>query len=167
MNDRRRTRRRRMPFTRSAVLQSGGRSHIVTLTDLSADGAFLATRMPVDLEQPLTLRVVVPRARQEMALACDVVRHTRTFDSSSGQPAGIAVRFKELGADERRRVAEFSAEGFLPKPDHVPADHYEYRILKSRELAEDELNRLGLDGWELSAALPAADGVQLVLLRRL
>ena len=51
-DDRRRVRRRTLPFLRSAVLELPEQSHIVVLADLSVEGAFLTTRVPVDLPSP-------------------------------------------------------------------------------------------------------------------
>jgi len=66
-----------------------------------------------------------------------------------------------------RRVEEFALEGFLPAPDLTPADHFEYRIVERDRLDEEDLNRLGFDGWELAAGIPMAQGHRLVFLRRL
>jgi len=40
-------------------------------------------------------------------------------------------------------------------------------MLERSDIGLDELNRLGLDGWLLTAALPAKDGVRLIFARRL
>lgn len=167
VSERRRTRRRRMPFVRSAILEAGERSHLVIVTDLSPEGAFLATRVPVDSAQAATLRLVVPRDGRVVAFPCQVVRQSDAFDPASGLPAGMAVKFKGLDAAAVRRIEEFAMEGFLPSVDPTPQDHFEYRVLERFTLDAAELNSLGLDGWQLSAALPSTKGVQLVLMRRL
>jgi hypothetical protein len=46
-------------------------------------------------------------------------------------------------------------------------EHFEYRLLDRRTLDVQELNRLGLDGWQVVSAFPAGEGLRLVLLRRL
>lgn len=167
MNERRRTRRRRMPFVRSAILEAGERSHLVIVTDLSPEGAFLATRVPVDSKQAATLRLVVPRDGRVVAFPCQVVRQSDAFDPRTGLPAGMAVKFKGLDAAAARRIEEFAMEGFLPSVEPTPQDHFEYRVLERFTLDVAELNSLGLDGWQLAAALPSTKGVQLVLMRRL
>lgn len=167
MNERRRSRRRRMPFVRSGILEVGARSHIVAVTDLSAEGAFLSTRVEPEPRQAVVLRLVVPRDGRVVALPCRVVRHNPRFDAASGLPAGLAVRFKGLDADTARRIGEFAAEGFLPAPHPPPQEHFEYRVLDRPAVEAGELERLGLDGWQLAAALPSRNGVQLVLMRRL
>lgn len=167
MNERRRTRRRSLPFVRSAILEIGERSHIVAVTDLSPEGAFLATRVAVDAGQPLTLHVVVPRDGRVVALPCLLVRQSAGFDPASGRLAGVAVRFKGINAAAIHRIEEFAMEGFLPSPEPTPQEHLEYRLLDVPALDAAELNRLGLDGWQLVSALPSPKGVQLVLMRRL
>ena len=167
MTDRRKARRRRMPYVRGGVLEVGGRSHVVAVADLSPEGAFLQTKVDVKAGQAVKLRMVLPRDGHEVTLPCVVVRRSERFDPASGQPAGLAVRFQGLTAAAVRRVEEFALEGFLPSVEPTPHEHVEYKVLERAEIAEAELNQLGLDGWELTAALPAKAGVRLVLLRRL
>ena len=167
MNERRTTRRRRMPFVRSAILDAGDTSHIVAVTDLSAEGAFVAMRAPVDPKASITLRLVVPRDGRVIGVACQVVRQTDRFDAASGRPAGLALRFKGLDGAAIRRIEEFAMEGFLPSVDPTPQEHLEYRTLERAAVDVAELNRLGLDGWRLAAALAHEKGVQLVLVRKL
>jgi len=167
MTERRKARRRRLPYVRGGVLEVDGRSHVVAVADLSPQGAFLQTRASVKSGQSLRLRVILPRDGREALLPCRLVRRRERYDPASGQPAGIAVRFQRLDAAVRQRVEEFSREGFLPSTQPVPHERVEYRILERKGLDESELNRLGLDGWELTAALPAARGLRLILLRRL
>jgi PilZ domain len=167
VNDRRRGRRRSIPFVRSAVLEAGGRNHIVALTDLGPDGAFLSTRITLDATLPLRLRLVLPRDGREVSIPCKVVWRSERFDGATGRPAGIAVRFLGLDASVVRRVEEFSMEGFLPSSDPIPVEHFEYRIVERPALGVEDLNRMGLDGWELAATLPSNEGVRLVFLRRL
>lgn len=167
MKERRKARRRRLPYIRGGVLEVEGREHVVAVTDLSPEGAFLKTQAPAELGQALCLRMVLPREGREMPLPCVVVRRSEHFDPATGQPAGLAVRFQALDAGVVRRVEEFAREGFLPASEPTPHEHVEYRILERSELSEAELNQLGLDGWELSAALPVLTGVRLILLRRL
>ena len=167
IRERRRARRRRLPFLRSGVLEVDGRSHIVAVTDLSPEGAFVSTRVAVAGAKALRLKMVLPRDGREVVLPCRLVRRSERFDPASGQPAGLALRFQGLEAAVIRRVEEFAIEGFLPSPDPVPPDHLEYRLLERSEVNIEELNRLGLDGWMLTAALPAGKMLRLVLMRRL
>jgi hypothetical protein len=167
VSDRRRARRRRIPFVRSAVLEVDGQGHIVALTDLSPEGAFLSARLLVRPEQKLRLRLVLPRDSREVALACRLVWRSERFEPATGRPAGLAVLFEGLTAPVIRRVEEFALEGFLPSPEPPPAAHYEYRTLDRPELSVEELNQLGLDGWLLASALRSPAGVRLILVREL
>ena len=166
MKDRRRARRRSLPFVRSAVLEVGGRRHVVAVADLSPEGAFLATNATAaEPGTALVLRTILPRDGREVALPCRAVR--RVDSPGAAQKPGIAVRFVGLDASVIRRIEEFSSEGFLPSTEETPSEHFEYRVLERRALDVEELNRLGLDGWQLVSTFPAADGLRLVLLRRL
>jgi len=167
MKDRRRVRRRSIPYVRSAVLEVGSRAHIAAVTDLSPEGAFLTTRVPLGANDKVRLKIVLPRDGREVAIAGQVVWRSERFDAATGRPAGVAVRF--LGADAAtiRRVEEFSAEGFLPGPGPTPSEHFEYRVIEREILDAEELNRLGRDGWMLVTALTSAPGIRLVLMRRL
>ena len=156
-----------MPFVRSAILEVGERSSLVIVSDLSPEGAFLATRVPMDPSDSGVLKLVVPRDGRILSLPCQVMRQTKTFDAQSGLPSGMAVKFRGLDAAAVRRIEEFAMEGFLPSVDPTPQDHYEYRLLERFTIDETELNHLGLDGWQLAAALPSSKGVQLVLMRKL
>ena len=165
--DRRRARRRRLPFVRSAVLELGGRSHIVALLDLSPEGAFLSTRLAVEPEQEMQLKLVLPRDGREVSLPCRLVWRSERFDVAAGRPAGLAVGFSGLEASVVRRIEEFAMEGLLPAPEPAPSSHYEYRVLERTEVDVQELNRLGLDGWRLTTTLQSPGGLRLVLVRRL
>ena len=129
--DRRKTRRRSLPFVRSAVLDVRGRHHIVAVQDLSADGAFLSTRLSLQDGERARLRTVLPRDGREVTIPCQVVWTSEKLDAPSGRPAGVAVRFVGLDPTIQRRLAEFSEEGFTPGPEPTPAEHYEYRLLES------------------------------------
>jgi len=167
VNDRRSTRRRSLPFVRSAVLEGGDRSHVVVVTDLSADGAFLSTRIALDPSDPLRLKVILPRDGREVVIPCRLVWRSERFDPDTGRAAGVAVRFGELEEPARRLLDAYSREGLVPQTDPAPADRFEYRSLERPTLDVEELNRLGLDGWELASAWPDGKLVRLVLLRRI
>lgn len=165
MSERRRSRRRSLPFVRSAVLEVGGRRHVVAVSDLGADGAFLSSGADVAAGEALVLRMILPRDGREVALPCRAVR--RVQKPGPNQKSGIAVRFVALDPPVLRRIEEFAMEGFLPASEPVPADHYEYRLLERREIDLQELNQLGIDGWLLVTALPSGEGLKLVFQRRL
>jgi hypothetical protein len=169
MNERRRSRRRSLPFVRSAVLEVGSESHIVILTDLSTEGAFLTTHIPFDIPagQPLRLRLVLPRDSRKAAIPCALVWQNERFDATTGRPKGMAVRFLELDTDTYRRVDEFALEGFRPSAVPTPAEHYEHRIIERATVDVVDLNRFGKDGWQLVTIVPAAHGFKLILTRRL
>jgi hypothetical protein len=170
--ERRQSRRRSLPFVRSAVLELGETSHIVVLTDLSVEGAFLTTRLPFDLPAPqdgqsLKLRLIIPRDSREVCLPCELVRRSERYDAASGHPSGMAVRFREMDADLQRRVEEFALEGFRPSAAPTPLEHFEHRIVERPSVDMIELNRFGRDGWQLVSVFPSAAGFKLVLLRRI
>jgi hypothetical protein len=167
VNDRRSTRRRSLPFIRSAVLEVGDRSHVVVVTDLSADGAFLSTRIALDPTDRLRLKVILPRDGREVVIPCRLVWRSERFDPDTGRAAGVAVRFEELEEPARRLLDAYSREGPVPQTDPTPADRFEYRVFERPRVDAEELNRLGLDGWELAAAWPDGDLIRLVLLRRI
>ncbi len=163
--ERRKARRRSMPYVRGGVLELDGRQHIVVVSDLGPDGAYLATRLDVEPDKPLRLKMVLPRDGREVVLPCRVVRRNDRA-ANADRPRGIAVRFEGLEAGVLRQVEEFAMDGFLPSTQTTPHAHFEYRILDRPKLDGEELNRLGLDGWVLAAALNSGKGVELVLLRR-
>lgn len=167
MSERRQTRRRTIPFLRGGVLQVAEREHIVTIVDLGPDGAFLATRIDIPPGQPLSLKAVLPRTGRQVALPCEVVWSNANFDPATGRPAGMAVRFLLDDPDIRAQLDVFSEEGPFPVPTSVSMDRYEYRLIEVATIEADELNRLGRDGWALSAVLPQGQLWRLVLVRKL
>ena len=120
--ERRRVRRRSLPFVRSGVLGVNGRDHIVAVLDLSPDSAFLKTKAVVKTHDVMSLRMILPRDGREVSLPC---RFVRKLDGRQGYPTGIAVRFKGLDAGAIRRIEEFAAEG-LVLPDQQKK-HGQYR----------------------------------------
>jgi len=167
VSDRRKGRRRSLPFVRSAVLEMRGRSHIVAVQDLSVDGAFLSTRLAVEPGERVRLRAVLPRDGREVTIPCQVVWTSDKLDAPTGRPAGMAVRFVGLDPVVLRRLAEFAEEGLVPGSDSAAGSHYEYRILEWPDINVDELNQLGLDGWQLVSTLPGPSSLRLILLRKL
>jgi hypothetical protein len=95
------------------------------------------------------------------------VWRSERFDPDTGRAAGVAVRFEELEEPARRLLDAYSREGPVPQTDPAPADRFEYRVFERARVDAEELNRLGLDGWELAAAWPEGDLIRLVLLRRI
>jgi hypothetical protein len=167
MKERRRSRRRSLPFVRNAVLEVDGQTHIVAVQDLGSDGAFLTTPLAVTAAQQLRLRIVLPRSGREAMMPCQLVWRSDHFDAATGRPAGVAVRFVGLDDDGSQRASELAAEGLIPAPSPAAAEHYEYRLIERPEPQLEELNQLGLDGWRLAAAVPSKQGLKLVLLRKL
>jgi hypothetical protein len=171
VNERRRSRRRSLPFVRSAVLEVGQQSHIVILTDLSTEGAFITTRMPFEIaadpKPALRLRMVIPRDSREVLIPCELVWRSEKLDVTTGRPSGMALRFLDLDADMFRRVEEFASEGFRPSAAPSPIEHYEHRIIERATVDIIDLNRFGKDGWQLVTIVPSALGFKLVLVRRI
>ena len=171
-DDRRRVRRRTLPFLRSAVLELPEQSHIVVLANLSVEGAFLTTRVSVDLPSPasgqrMNLRIVAPRHSREVAIPCELVWRSDRFDASSGRPAGIAVRFLEIDPEMHHWIDEFALEGFRPSAAPTPVEHYEHRIIERPTVDVQELNRFGRDGWQLVTIVPSAAGFKMILVRKI
>jgi hypothetical protein len=167
--ERRRYRRRTLPFLRGAVLQVGTETHIVILADLSVEGAFITTRAPFEIPtgQTLHLRIVAPRHSREVSIPCQLVWHNERFEAASGRPAGMAVRFQEVDPELYRWIEEFALEGFRPSAAPTPVEHYEHRIIERATVEVQELNRFGRDGWQLVTMFPTATGFKLVLVRRI
>jgi hypothetical protein len=160
--ERRRVRRRSLPFVRSGVLEVNGRAHIVAVLDLSADSAFVKTRVTVKPQDRIVLRMVLPRDGREVVLPCQNVRRPE----GARPQTGLALRFRGLDASAIRRIEVFAQEGLVPQPRPAAQEHFEYKVA-DHEVDQDELNRLGLDGWRLAAVCPGDSGSRLVLMRRL
>ena len=167
MTERRQTRRRTIPFLRGGVLQVGDRSHIVTVVDLSPDGAYLATRVPVAPGQNPRLKTVLPRSGRQVTLPCEVVWRNDRFDPATGRPAGMAIRFIKTDEKVQQHLETLTVEGLLPVATGGNQERYEYRVVDRAAFEVEDLNRLGLDGWQLATAVPLAEGLRLVLARRL
>jgi len=109
-DERRQHQRRTLPFGRSAVLEAGGRDHIVTVIDLSRGGAYLGTRLEVGREDELWLKLLLPSARSHMRLPCRLVRRIPASPAGERLP-GLAVEFGDLDGDVRQKLHEFVLAG--------------------------------------------------------
>jgi hypothetical protein len=107
--DRRRGRRRRLPFGRGAILESAVSNHVVAVVDLSVGGAYLATRAVVFPGQSLSLKLLLGGGG-EIKLPCEVVRVCPRREGPDSYPPGVAVRFVEVEATVRERLAVFVEE---------------------------------------------------------
>jgi Tfp pilus assembly protein PilZ len=165
LNERRRSQRRRLAFLRSGVLEVDGRSHIVSVTDIAPEGAFLTTRVPVTSGKQLVLKMILPRDSHPVSLPCQVV--WRNEAGGRGSRSGVAVRFEDLDEPVLRRVEEFAAETARTGSSSRQADQFEYRVMDVAGVDVAELNGVGVDGWQLASALPSGRGLRLVLCRRL
>ncbi len=163
MPERRRSSRRKLPFLRSAILEADGSTHLAIVGDLSPEGAFLRTRLRLELGRQVSLRVVLPGEGRAVVLEAEVVWCGERFDPTSGHPAGLALRFKDVAPETRRRLVEF-CDGAGHSP--APRPPIEYRVLLRPGLQEEELAGLGREGWMLAAAIPAPEGLRLVLWRK-
>jgi len=105
--NRRRARRRQMPFGRAAVLTVRGRDHIVGLADVSVTGAYLRTRVSLAIGDEPVLKLLVLPERVELRLPGRVVRVSQPGEESSHHTRGVAVHFLEMDDESRARLAAF------------------------------------------------------------
>lgn len=162
MMERRGSPRRTLPYVRSGVLEVEGRNHIVAVTDLAAEGAFLSARLEIPPGASLRLRLITPNDSREITLDCELVWRNERFDPETGRPAGLAVRFRGMEGQARELLDACANRLFRPET----AERLEYRVLDRETIDPGELALLGQGGWMLTAALPAPGGVKLILLRR-
>lgn len=165
LNERRRSRRRRLAFLRSGVLEVDGRSHIISVTDIGPEGAFLTTRVPVASGKDLVLKMILPLDSHPVSLPCRVV--WRSEAGGRGSRSGVAVRFEDVDEGVLRRVEQFAAEAVRASSDAHQGDRFEYRVMDVPDVDADVLNGAGGEGWQLASALPSGRGLRLVLCRRL
>jgi len=111
VDERRRDQRRVLPFGRTAVLEVGGRSHIVSLVDVSRGGAYLGTRIQVTANGDLWLKLLLPRSTGEVRLACRLVRQITVEKAGDDRPPGVAVQFRDLDAKIADQLEEFVVAG--------------------------------------------------------
>lgn len=167
MDERRRTSRRLLPTQRSAVVEIDGSTHLALLVDLAPDGAFLSTRLQLEPGTQIGLRVVVPGSGRPALIPSEVVWSSARFDPDSARPAGMAVRFRQVDDELKRRLTDFCDRAAAARTTaRSAAPAVEYRLLEVAELRQSELDALGADGWSLSAAVPSAGGFRLVFQRR-
>ncbi len=126
MKERRASPRRTLPYVRSGVLRVGQRDHIVAITDLSSEGAFLSTRIEIPAGASLQLRMILPNAVREIAVGCELVWRNERFDPQTGRPAGLAVRFRGVEGEARDLLDAYTSRVLRPE---VP-ERLEYRILE-------------------------------------
>jgi hypothetical protein len=93
--------RRRLPFGRSARLTAGHRTHIVGLGDVSTSGAYLITRVELQVGGEHELRLVLPPTLADIVLRVRVVRLVRAGEEGPHHPRGAAVQFVDLDPDTR------------------------------------------------------------------
>jgi Tfp pilus assembly protein PilZ len=167
MSERRRSRRRTIPFLRGGVLQVGERSHIVTIVDLSPEGAYLASRVQVAPGRDVRLKTVLPRSGRQVTIPCEVVWRSTRFEPTTGRPAGVAVRFVAKDEKVQRHLETLSDEGLLPLAVSATQERFEYRFVDVPELDLDDLNRMGRDGWALVSTEPQPAGLRLLFRRRI
>jgi hypothetical protein len=166
MMERRITGRRSLPFVKSAVLQLAEREHIITVFDLSPEGAYLATRLAVAPGTQMTLRIVPPRAGQTVSVPCRLVWRNERADPATGRPAGLAIRFEKLSAEVRKMLESYAVRGLPGKERVAKRERFEYRLLDSPGLDVKDLNALGDEGWRLATVLEGAKVRRLLLMRK-
>jgi Tfp pilus assembly protein PilZ len=99
--------RRTLPFGWGAVLEIGGRSHVVGLRDLSEGGALVLTRAAASVGDTAFLKLSVVSRQTEAALPCTVVRIVTA--AAWGPQRGLAVRFDDPNGEVRASIAAFVA----------------------------------------------------------
>jgi hypothetical protein len=166
MMERRITRRRSLPFIKSAVLQIAEREHIITVFDLGPEGAYLATRLAVPPGAQMTLKMVPPRAGQTVKVPCRLVWRNDRADPATGRPAGLAIRFEKLSAEVREMLESYAVHGLSHKERPVKRERFEYRLLECSGLDVKDLNSLGDEGWQLVTIVGGPKIERLVLVRR-
>jgi hypothetical protein len=119
--ERRRDTRRMLPFGRSAVLEVGGRQHIVSLIDLSRSGAYLGTRIQTGDHTDFLLKLLLPQSGSEMRLPCTLVRRIEAGTAEGERLPGLAVRFHDVGPDDEGRLDEFVVAGGFRSIDEIAA----------------------------------------------
>lgn len=101
-------------------LWDGAAPHL--MTDLSSDGAWLATDLPVEVGEQLVLTFRPPRwptGTRPVRLRGEVVRVELPRRRGDLRPAGMGVRF--LGLDPAMRAKLASTLRGLPPPLPMPA----------------------------------------------
>jgi len=108
-----------LPFGRSAVLDMGGRNHIVSLIDISRSGAYLGTRVQTAGQSSLVLKLLLPQSGTEMHLPCVLVRRIEADPAGGDRLPGLAVRFHDIAAEDQRRLEEFVVAGGFRSNEEV------------------------------------------------
>ncbi|HEY7514066.1 MAG TPA: PilZ domain-containing protein [Vicinamibacteria bacterium] len=167
-DERREAPRRRLPFVRSGVLEIRGRNHIVSVADLSPQGALLGGRVSAEIGEAAVLHMVLPGAGRKEALPCRVARLVDSPQGAGGPASGLGVRFEGLETPLTADSVGYppGAGPTRPEPAPTAGETWEYRVLDVEDLDERDLNRIGQDGWRLATAVSVPTGVRLVLLRR-
>lgn len=109
--ERRRDTRRMLPFGRSAVLEVGGRNHIVSLIDLSRSGAYLGTRIRTEGQASFILKLLLPQSGAEMRIPCALVRRIEADPAGGDRLPGLAVQFHDVAVEEQQRLEAFVVAG--------------------------------------------------------
>jgi c-di-GMP-binding flagellar brake protein YcgR len=85
-------------------------SHIVGLVDLSEGGAYVASRASVLPGQRIALKLLLTLG-VAVVLPAEVVRVATRRQGPDAYPPGIAIRFLEMEAGLRERLARFVKAG--------------------------------------------------------
>lgn len=85
-------------------------SHIVGLVDLSEGGAYVASRAPIQPGQRIALKLLLTLGAS-VVLPAEVVRVATRREGPDAYPPGIAIRFLEMEAGLRERLASFVKAG--------------------------------------------------------
>lgn len=112
VDERRRDQRRTLHLGRIAILEVDGKSHVVSLIDISRGGAYLGTRLVVEHSQQMSLALTLPGALQQLRLACRLVRRITAEAAEKEQRLqGLAVQFQDVNAEVAGRIDEFVVKG--------------------------------------------------------
>jgi len=112
VDERRRDQRLTLRLGRIAILEVDGKSHVVSLVDISRGGAYLGTRLVVEHSQQMSLALTLPGALRELRLTCRLVRRiTAEAAEKEQRPQGLAVQFCDVDAEVGQRIDDFVAKG--------------------------------------------------------
>lgn len=95
---------RRAPMSGSVKLYEWNRPYQGVATEISGGGLYLRTEAPLPEGSLVTLRLVIPGLAHAFTVLGKVARTAR---GGLLRPAGLAIRFVDISASDRRCVLEY------------------------------------------------------------